>query len=250
MIVYIYTFPNGKKYVGQTSVPLKERAKNGEGYINSPAVYNAIKKYKWENLQIETFPCETVEEMNYLEQYYIKLYRTNERDYGYNLTLGGEGVIKHDREKIRQLWEQGLSVSEIARQIGCIGNTVSQILRAEGLYDAKEIKMRMKKTLSEVNGQQLQAYYITEEHKQKRIENGLKGAKKRSKPVIVYKDKECTQVVGVYDSGRQCAKALGIDHSLPSYALTHNHYSSGYYFYFLNDITDKPARECTIDQVR
>ena len=42
MIVYIYTFPNGKKYVGQTIHTINERAKRGEGYINSPAVYNAI----------------------------------------------------------------------------------------------------------------------------------------------------------------------------------------------------------------
>ena len=145
------------------------------------------------------------------------------------------------------MWEQGLSIGEIAKQIGCIGNTVSQILRAEGLYNAEEVRKRMRKTLSEVNGKQLQAYYTTEEHRQERINNGLKGAKARSKPIIVYQDKECTQLVGVYDSGRQCAKALGINHSLPSYAVTHNHYSSGYYFYFLDD---KPARECTTDQVK
>ena len=37
MIVYIYTFPNGKKYVGQTSRTLEERARQGDGYVNSPA---------------------------------------------------------------------------------------------------------------------------------------------------------------------------------------------------------------------
>ena len=30
MIVYIYTFPNGKKYVGQTVQTLNTRAKQGE----------------------------------------------------------------------------------------------------------------------------------------------------------------------------------------------------------------------------
>lgn len=256
MIVYIYTFPNGKKYVGQTSVPLEQRASRGDGYINSPAVYNAIKKYKWKNLKIETFPCSSKDEMNNLEQYYIKLYRTNEKAYGYNLTIGGEGVIKYDREEIRQLWEQGLNISEIAERVGCIGNTISNILQAEGLYDAEEVDKRKRKRLSVVNGSQLQEYYKTEEHKRKRIQNGLKGAKARSKPVVVYKDKECTQLVGIYESGRKCAKALNIDHSLPSYALRHNHYSSGYYFYFLEDtstnlqkILDKEAKDCSIAQI-
>lgn len=250
MLVYIYTFPNGKKYVGQTTNTLEERAKRGDGYVNSPAVYNAIKKYKWKNLQIETFPCSSKEEMDALEKYYIKLYHTNQKEYGYNLTLGGEGVARYDRTKIHQLWEEGLNISEIAEKMGCIGNTISKILQAEGLYDVEEVDRRRRKRLSVINGSQLQEYYKTEEHKQKRVQNGLKGAKARSKPVIVYKDKECTQLVGIYDSGRQSAKALGIDHSAPSYGLTHNHYSSGYYFYFLDDIDDKLARECTVDQVK
>ena len=29
MIVYIYTFPNGKKYVGQTATSLEQRASRG-----------------------------------------------------------------------------------------------------------------------------------------------------------------------------------------------------------------------------
>lgn len=247
MIVYIYTFPNGKKYVGQTTVPLEQRASRGDGYVSSPAVYNAIKKYKWKNIKIETFPCQTKEEMNQLEQYYIKLYNTTNNKYGYNLTIGGEGTLKYDREEVKKLWNQGLGVAEIAEQIGSIGETVRQILISENLYNKQEVQKRKCKRLSYTSGVELQKYYMTEEHKEERIKNGLKGAKARSKPVIVYKDKECTQVVGIYESGRQCAKALNIDHSLPSYALTHNHYSSGYYFYFLED---KPVRECTIDQIR
>lgn len=247
MIVYIYTFPNGKKYVGQTANTLESRARNGDGYINSPAVYNAIKKYGWNNLKIEIFPCFSKEEMNKLEQYYIKLYHTNEKEYGYNLTVGGDGSPKYDREEIIYLWTQGLGLAEIADKVGCASNTVSKILQAEGIYNTEEINNRMKKRLAYTSGEKLKQYYSIPENHQKRIENGLKGAKKRSKPVIVYKDKECTQLVGIYESGRKSAKALGIDHSAPSYGLTHNHYSSGYYFYFLED---KPARECTIEQIK
>lgn len=247
MIVYIYTFPNGKKYVGQTSRSLKERAKEGNGYINSPAVYNAIKKYGWNNLTVEIFPCDSKEEMNKLEQYYIKLYKTTNNKYGYNLTTGGDGTPHYDRLKIKELWNNGMGITDIAEEIGSRGETVRQILISENLYDKEEVQKRKRQRLSIINGANFQKYYNTEEHKQERIKNGLKGAKARSKPIVVYKDKDCTQLVGIYESGRQCAKILNIDHSSPSYALNHNHYSSGYYFYFLED---KIAADCTIEQMR
>lgn len=249
MIVYIYTFPNGKKYVGQTANTLKARARYGEGYSNSPAVYNAIKKYGWDNIVKEIIQCSNQEEMNELEQYYIKLYRTYDRQYGYNLTLGGGGCLKYNREEIIRLWNEGLNISEIAEQVGCLGHTISKILQAENLYDEKEINQRMRQRLAKTSGEKLKQYYSIPENHQQRIKNGLKGAKSRSKPVVVYKDKECTQLIGIYDSGRQSAKALGIDHSAPSYGLTHNHYSSGYYFYFLDEIINNQY-ECTVEQVK
>lgn len=246
MIVYIYTFPNGKKYVGQTSQTLEKRASRGDGYVNSPAVYNAIRKYGWNNIAIETFICNSKQEMDELERYYIQLYQTNNSDYGYNLTIGGDGVLKYNRTQVKELWEQGKGVAAIAEEIGSKSETVRQILISEQLYDQEEIHKRKCKRLSATSGEKLKEYYSIPEHHQERIENGLKGAKTRSKPVIVYKDKECTQLIGIYESGRQCAKALGIDHSAPSYGLTHNHYSSGYYFYFLDD---KTKEECLWEDV-
>lgn len=43
--------------------------------------------------------------------------------------------------------------------------------------------------------------------------------------------------MGYYESGRKAAKALNIDHSMPSYAITHNHYARGYWFYLEEDLT-------------
>lgn len=250
MIVYIYTFPNGKKYVGQTINSLEKRANRGEGYRSSPAVYNAIRKYGWDNIKIETFPCESKQQMDELEKKYIKLFHTNDNKYGYNLTIGGEGVIQYDREEVVSLWNKGFGVAEIAEQIGSIGETVRQILISENVYDQKEVERRKRKRISNTSGKKLKEYYSIPENQQKRVENGLKGARARSKPVVVYRDKECTQLVGIYESGRKSAKALGIDHSLPSYALRHNHYSQGYYFYFLEDkIKDKDKTECLWEEI-
>lgn len=232
MMVYIYTFPNGKKYVGQTSQTLNQRAKNGEGYIESPAVYNAIQKYGWNNIKIEIFPCKTKEEMDQLERDYISFYNTNNSDYGYNLTLGGEGALKYNHEEVKTLWDSGLSVGEIAQQLECQHQTVHNILIIENSYDAEEVNRRKNKILSIKNGKRLNEYYETIDHQQQRIQNGLKGAAARSKKVAVYKDRDKKQLVGIYNSGRQAAKALNLNHSIPSYALNHSHYGNGYYFYF------------------
>lgn len=252
MIVYIYTFPNNKKYVGQTSRTIKERANYGEGYRNSPAVYNAIKKYGWENITIETFPCASKQEMDELEKYYIQLYKTNNNNYGYNLTIGGEGVCKINRKKVITLWEKGFSLGEIAEKIKSNSNTISDILKAEKLYNAEEVEKRKIRVIASKSGEKLKEYYSIPEHQEERKKNGLKGAKARSKEVIVFKDKDYKELVGIYSSGRQCAKKLGIDHSSPSYALNHNNYSRGYYFYFLEDYknqTDKEPKDCEYNQI-
>lgn len=250
MIVYIYTFPNGKKYVGQTSRPLKVRANNGEGYKSSPAVYNAIKKYGWNNIKIETHECSSKDEMDSLEKYYIKLYNTTDNNYGYNLTYGGEGTIKYDREVIIDLWNKGYSVGEICKEVGCLQTTVTDILKSFDLYNAEEVDRRGRVVLSKTGKETFNKYYSTPEKQLERINNGLKGAKARSKEVYVFLDKEQQIFVGRYESGRQAAKALDIDHSIPSYAITHNHYGKGYYFFLKEELLDKLARECTMDQVK
>lgn len=153
MIVYIYTFPNGKKYVGQTVQSIKERSKNGEGYIESPAVYAAIKKYGWDNITISVYQCKDKDEMNKLEQFYIKTYKTYDRRYGYNLTLGGDGGLKYNRDEIYNLWNLGMGISEIARHINCKNpKTVSQILINDGKCTSEEINERKRKTLSKTAG--------------------------------------------------------------------------------------------------
>lgn len=99
-IVYRYTFPNGKMYIGKTSKTLHERQKtNWTGYEECPAVFNAINYYKPENIKQDILAegLMTDEKVNELERYYIALYKTNcnryrNPEYGYNLTDGGDGA--------------------------------------------------------------------------------------------------------------------------------------------------------------
>ena len=92
-IVYKHTNKiNGKVYIGQTSKTLEERSgSNGHLYKHSSLFYAAICKYGWENFEHEILEQDLSSEMaNQQEKYYIQLYQSNNDNFGYNLTSGGE----------------------------------------------------------------------------------------------------------------------------------------------------------------
>lgn len=91
---------NGKKYVGITKQIPEKRWGHGCGYKYNKNTYfwNAIKKYSWEGF--EHIILETnlsFEEAKGKERYYISLYQTNTQEFGYNLTLGGDGFLGMER---------------------------------------------------------------------------------------------------------------------------------------------------------
>lgn len=103
-IIYMYTFPNGKRYIGKTSTSLKERqgGSNWSGYSHCSVLMKAVRKYGIENIIQEVlFESEMTDEYSSrLEQMCILLFKTNCRrfkkpQYGYNTTDGGEGTIGH-----------------------------------------------------------------------------------------------------------------------------------------------------------
>lgn len=89
--VYIHTFPNGKKYVGCTTRKPELRWREGKGYYLQKHLYNAILKYGWDNIQHEVFEVESEEEMYRKEVELISFYHSNDPEYGYNVSTGGEG---------------------------------------------------------------------------------------------------------------------------------------------------------------
>lgn len=90
--IYVYTNKvNGKKYVGQTSRFLRERAgKNGCQYNKSSRFWNAIQKYGWDNFSPEIlYDNLTKDEADELEIKTISDLQTTDDKYGYNIALGG-----------------------------------------------------------------------------------------------------------------------------------------------------------------
>ena len=88
--VYIHTCPDGKKYVGVTGRDPKSRWLKGRGYCQNKHFYSAILKYGWDNIEHEVFEVESEEEMYRKEVELISFYHSNDPEYGYNNSSGGE----------------------------------------------------------------------------------------------------------------------------------------------------------------
>jgi group I intron endonuclease len=85
---------NNKKYIGQTvnSISVRWTKHKYSANHNSSNNYflSAVKKYGEDNFIFETIKeCETQDELNYWEEFYINQYNTRNRKVGYNTREGG-----------------------------------------------------------------------------------------------------------------------------------------------------------------
>ena len=110
--IYIHKFPNKKVYIGITQQELNKRWKYGNGYKKASPVYNAIMKYGWDNIEhILLYGNLTKEEAIELEIEYIKLYKSNQKEYGYNVANGGfyRGKQSEETKKKISLKNSGIN---------------------------------------------------------------------------------------------------------------------------------------------
>lgn len=113
--VYKHTAPNGKIYIGITSQSPEYRwGRNGSGYVRNKHFYNAIKKYGWDQIKHEIIldKLSQSQACGY-EEMFILFYRSNEKEFGYNHTSGGECGFKindETRERLaeitKELWKK------------------------------------------------------------------------------------------------------------------------------------------------
>lgn len=103
----MYTFPNGKKYIGITCRRLSVRAgKYGQRYKGCPRLWVAICKYGWDNIHKEILYSNlTKGEAEDLEIKLISEYNTIDKRHGYNVAKGGatNAGYKHTEEWKREL---------------------------------------------------------------------------------------------------------------------------------------------------
>lgn len=114
-IIYCYKSPSGKIYIGQTTDEKTRRATffntdyhYGGKYIDSARLKYGPKSFTYEVLvTVETTKDKIKEVLDNLEMLYIKKYNSNDREFGYNLTIGGKTTLgyKFSEESKKKLSE-------------------------------------------------------------------------------------------------------------------------------------------------
>lgn len=167
--VYAHMTPNGKYYIGITHLKPEHRwLSNGGGYKLCTLFYRAIQKYGWNNIKhiilLENLSKEMACEC---EKYLIQKYRTNDTDYGYNNSKGGDigsygHVYTDEQRKAISERLKGHTVSEETRRK--IGRANSIALK--GRTVPQEVRDKMSKS----GGKSFLGKHHTEEAKRKNAE--------------------------------------------------------------------------------
>ena len=197
---------NGKKYIGITSKKPNDRfGKDGKNYIKCPAFWHAIQKYGWENFEHQILETNlTEEEACKREIELIEKYHTTDKQFGYNISKGGNVL---DHECIEKIWERP------GYREACSKNQKSICSTPER---KEECRTRY--------------YKLMEDAKWKdKFFKAMKAAK--SKPVRVIE----TGVV--YESVKAASIALGLNHTLVSRAIRKGYRCRGYHVEYIDIVS-------------
>lgn len=142
---------NGKIYIGK-SVNIEKRFRthiNDSFNKNKPEynhlIHKAIRKYKVENFSFDIIEECDENELNSREMYWIHIYDCcvlDGRNKGYNMTRGGEGSSSIDIYKVYELWDEGLSVTEIADKLHNDQHAISIRIKEYDNYTQEELNKR------------------------------------------------------------------------------------------------------------
>lgn len=146
-IVYKHTTPSGKIYIGITSKKAKYRwGKNGNKYKKNKHFYSAILKYGWENIEHEIlFENLTKEEACQKEIELIAYYRSNEREFGYNKSIGGEiNMGYHLSDETKKQLVKCKKVKDVEKIILFMVRLIAKSKEKNGQKKEKEFRYQKK----------------------------------------------------------------------------------------------------------
>ena len=103
--IYAHIFPNGKRYIGATKLPVKVRfGVNGNNY-KTQELKDAIKEYGWDNIKHKVLKDNlTYEQAVKYEKHFIEKFKTLDSRYGYNKMKGG-GISPNHKTHVYKMTE-------------------------------------------------------------------------------------------------------------------------------------------------
>lgn len=215
--VYKHIAPNGKVYIGITSMEPGRRWNNGYGYKRQPYFANAIRKYGWDNFKHEIlFDGLDKEEAERKEVELIAQCHSDEKAHGYNVEHGGNLSGKMSEETKRK----------ISKSLKGQRKDVAPWL---GKHHTAETKRK----LSEMHKGSKNPMYgktVSEETRRKMSE-----AQKRGK---LCKHVLCVETGETFISTTEAAKALGLSQSnVSAVARGVRKHTKGYHFKYIEEVT-------------
>ena len=153
---------NSKVYVGQTIQTLNKRFNGHCCYSKSDRSVNmyikrAIHKYGRDKFHIKLLEECPIEKLDEREIYWISFYKSNEKQFGYNILQGGNlgrkgfsKLTKEEVNKIIELDKNRISHIEIGKMFNIDRKSVTLILRRESDYTVKRIRYEDRTDFEEI----------------------------------------------------------------------------------------------------
>lgn len=210
---------NNKIYIGQTTRKLNKRiyeykAAFKYGNFYNQYLLNAFNKYGWDCFEFSVIDtAETIDELNNKEIRYISEYKSNQKEFGYNIECGGKNAIPNI-ETIEKMSKSHIGIKQTDYWIN------KRIAKA-GSVDAKKYGRKKcyeeKKYLSNISPKYWQGKTRDEITKQKisktKKENGLSTKQKEIICKKVNKININTNETTTYDSTMMASKFEGVNQS-------------------------------------
>lgn len=226
-IVYIHRNKvNNKRYIGITKRTTIERwGSKGQRYKKSnPYFYNAIEKYGWDNFEHIIYAeglskkdaCE-------IEIKLIKEYKSQEKEFGYNIESGGTNSLMS--EETKQKISKALKGNKNGQGIKCSEEKKKKISEAQ-----------KGRKLTEEHKQKLSLAKKGKPHKSPSIETRNKISNSHKKcPVF------CEETNTVYESIQDCARKLNLSATWVCSCCKNKCKSvKGYHIRYYIDVIKKP----------
>lgn len=188
MTGFIYKITNDINehlYIGKTILTIEERFRehikeSKKEESKDRPLYRAIRKYGIEHFSIHLIEECDINILNNREIYWIDIYQSYKN--GYNATLGGDGSLLYDYDKILEMYMSGMLVHEIAENIGCERTVVQRCLKRAEIDPFKNSvnKRKISVLMCDKNETVLQNFDSQSDAAQWLIDNEYSNASKNS----------------------------------------------------------------------